>query len=542
MSGAVTERVAGHGMADEGGPRGFRWTPAAIVIAVAAVVAAGLRAYQLSRPGFLLGVTEYDDGPYFGSAVRLISGVLPYKSFVVVQPPGITLLMVPAAVIGKITGSTATGMAIGRILTSLASVAGVVLAGLWVRHRGVLAVLVTCGVTAVYPDAVEAARTVLVEPWLVVFTLAGLITVFDRDQVTSRSRRLGLGGVLLGAAGLVEGWAIVPVLVLLGLIAATTGADRWRRAGWVAGGVAAGFIIPVAPFLAASPHGFYRSLITAQIGRRAHAVRVGAVGRLRDMAGLTDFRLPTTGAVVFIAVVIAAAIVGFTVAAWILARKPPPPLDTFAVVATAAVIGMLWWPNQFHYHFSAFLAPFLAAAIGLPAARWAGALAAARPAAAPWLRWGTSGLAAGLLIWFSVLHFGTESRLGPYISPAEISSVTRTIPRGACVVSDEASYLLMANRFSSDVPGCSQMIDGLGTDLALSGGLKPETGAGRHPAVAAAWRSAFRHAGYALLTISQYKRIPYTHGLRRYFRSNFAEAAHDARGDALYVRTPASHG
>jgi hypothetical protein len=529
-------------MADEGGRRGFRWTPAAIVIAVAAIVATGLRAYQLSRPGFLLGATEYDDGPYFGSAVRLISGVLPYKSFVVVQPPGITLLMVPAAAVGKISGSAAAGMAIGRILTAAASVAAVVLAGLWVRHRGMLAVLVTCGVLAVYPDAVGAAHTVLVEPWLVLFTLAGLITVFDRDQVTPRARRLGWGGVLLGVAGLVEGWAIVPVLVLLAVIAATTGAQRWRRAGWVAGGVAAGFIIPVAPFLAASPHGVYRSLITAQIGRRAHAVRVGAVDRLRDMAGLTDFQLPSTGAVVFISVVIAVAIVGFTVAAWILARKPPPPLDAFAVVATAAVIGMLWWPNQFHYHFSAFLAPFLAAAIGLSAARWAGALAAARPAAAPWLRWGTSGLAAGLLIWFSVLHFGTESRLGPYISPAEISSVTRTIPRGACVVSDEASYLLMANRFSSDVPGCSQMIDGLGTDLALSGGLKPETGAGRHPAVAAAWRSAFRHAGYALLTISQYKRIPYTHGLRQYFRSNFAEAAHDARGDALYVRTPASHG
>ncbi|MBO0807712.1 MAG: hypothetical protein J2P32_05345, partial [Actinobacteria bacterium] len=233
---------------------------------MATIVATGLRAYQLSRPGYLLGVTEYDDGPYFGSAVRLISGVLPYKSFVVVQPPGITLLMVPAAVIGKISGSTATGMAIGRVATAAASVAGVVAAGLWVRHRGLLAVVVTCGVAAVYPDAVGAAHTVLVEPWLVLFTLAGLVTVFDRDRVSSRARRLGWGGVLLGCAGLVEGWAVVPVLVLLVVIAVTAGADRWRRAGWVAGGVAAGFLIPVAPFLAASPHGFYRSLITAQIG------------------------------------------------------------------------------------------------------------------------------------------------------------------------------------------------------------------------------------------------------------------------------------
>ncbi|HZC40941.1 MAG TPA: hypothetical protein VE343_09725, partial [Streptosporangiaceae bacterium] len=144
MGETVGARVAGRGAARHSAPGRawrLRWSPVAAVIVAAVALALALRAYELARPGYLLGVTEYDDGPYFGSAVRLISGVLPYKSFVVVQPPGITLLMVPAAAIGKITGSTATGMAIGRILTSLASVAGVVLAGLWVRHRGVLAVL-----------------------------------------------------------------------------------------------------------------------------------------------------------------------------------------------------------------------------------------------------------------------------------------------------------------------------------------------------------------------------------------------------------------
>jgi len=72
-------------------------------------------------------------------------GILPYRDFVFVQPPGITLLMTPAALIAKATGSTAGGMAIGRILTTLASAAGVVLLGLLVRHRGVLATLVACG-------------------------------------------------------------------------------------------------------------------------------------------------------------------------------------------------------------------------------------------------------------------------------------------------------------------------------------------------------------------------------------------------------------
>ena len=193
-----------------------------LVIAAATAVGLALRLWQLSRPGYLLGVTEYDDGPYFGSAVRLVDGALPYRDFILVQPPGITLLMVPAALAGKVAG-TALGMAAGRILTTLASTAGIVLAGLLVRHRGVLAALVACGVLAVYPDSVAAAHTVLVEPWLVLCCLAGALAVLDGDRVTASARRLAWGGAAFGFAGAVESWAILPVVVLLGLCCAGLG-------------------------------------------------------------------------------------------------------------------------------------------------------------------------------------------------------------------------------------------------------------------------------------------------------------------------------
>jgi hypothetical protein len=39
-----------------------RLTPAGWVILVATVLALGLRLLELSRPGHLLGVTEYDEG------------------------------------------------------------------------------------------------------------------------------------------------------------------------------------------------------------------------------------------------------------------------------------------------------------------------------------------------------------------------------------------------------------------------------------------------------------------------------------------------
>ena len=47
------------------------------------------------------GVTQYDDGVYLGAAIRFVSGVLPYRDFVFVQPPGIVVLMSPVALLGR---------------------------------------------------------------------------------------------------------------------------------------------------------------------------------------------------------------------------------------------------------------------------------------------------------------------------------------------------------------------------------------------------------------------------------------------------------
>ena len=57
-------------------------------------------------------------------------------------------------------------MATGRILTLLASSARVVLGGLLVRHRGLLAVIVTSGLLAVYPASVTDSHTIFIEPWV----------------------------------------------------------------------------------------------------------------------------------------------------------------------------------------------------------------------------------------------------------------------------------------------------------------------------------------------------------------------------------------
>ncbi len=342
----------------------------------AAIIGTGLtglalRAWILIWPG-LMSVTQYDDGPYFGSAVRLVHGVLPYRSYAFVQPPGITELMSPAA-LESYLGGTAWALVLGRILTVLAGAAAVVLAGLLVRHRGVLAVLLTGGIMAIYPPAAASARTVLLEPWLVLFCLAGALAVFDGDRLTSRTRRLAWGGVAFGFGGAIKVWAIVPVLVIVVLCL-----PQVRRAAVFAGGVAAGFVIPVLPFVIASPGRFYDDVVVAQLARIG--TRVPTWKRFNSMMGTPKFLTPTT--VVALAVIVVLFVIVAQIAASRVTRRPPAPLDWFAVVSAALIVVMFLWPPYYASHYSAFFGPFLALSLALPVARLATGLAERRPAGA----------------------------------------------------------------------------------------------------------------------------------------------------------------
>jgi alpha-1,2-mannosyltransferase len=507
-------------------------TPVNVVIIACTLVALGLRLYyQYTRPGWLVGVTEYDDGPYFGSAVRLVHGSMPYRDFVIVQPPGITLLMSPVGLLTYWTG-TAWGLAIGRILTVLAGTAAVALAGLLVRHRGVLAVLITCGVMAVYSDAVAAAHTVLVEPWLVLFCVIGLVAVFDGDRLTASTKRLAWGGAAFGFAGAVEAWAIVPVLILAAFLL-----PQLRRALVFAGGVAAGFLIPALPFAIAAPSQFYRSLITAQIGYRAHAARIGILLRLKNIIGFPYTLSWSKGLVLLAVLVILAFVLVTQVAAALVTRQPQPVLDWFATVATIVVVLMFLWPPQFHYHFCAFLAPFLALTLALPVSRLLAGLpdGTASPAAKHQLGLAALGVAGLILVVLAGLQARFESGVPKVIGPIP-ARIDAIIPSGACVVTDQVSVTLAANRFVSNVPGCPQMIDSLGTVLALSNGLKPTTGAGDVPKVAAFWNQTFSHAQYLILTATNGRRIAWTPALHRYVANNFRLVYRSPRKLLVYVR------
>ena len=498
------------------------------VIITATLLAVGLRLYDLSRPGFLLGINEYDEGTDFGSAIRLVHGALPYRDFVMVQPPGITVLMFPVALATKAMG-TDIGMAVARVITALASAAAVPVAGLLTRHRGLFATLVTCGVLAIFPDAILAARTVLLEPWLVLFCLLGALVLFDGDQVASSTRRLLLGGVLFGFAGAIKVWAILPVVVILVLTA-----RRPRQASVYASGVALGFCVPVLPFALGAPTVFYRGVIVAQLVR-SDIARIPQGYRLQQMLGLAHFAQLTTAALVVIGAVVVLVTAAVTVLGSRLAHSPPPALDRFATGSCALVVAAFLWPVDFYYHYAAFLAPFLALTMALPAARLLAASAAGGTRSRlGWLRRCAMTTAAATLVVLTVFQVILESSEHTGVPVNEIAAAQRLIPPGACVVTDQASYTIAIDRFVSTVPGCSLMIDGLGTDYMLSNGRNPQNDAGRSKAVQAEWMLAFRAAQYAWLTTVSYRRIPWTPQLKAYFNSHFVPLTEGL--DLLYIR------
>jgi hypothetical protein len=522
-----------------GGWRGRAWlTPVNAAIVVAILLALGLRLYQLAGPGYMFGVTEYDDGDYFGSAIHLINGVLPYRDFVFVQPPGITLLMTPMALLSKAIG-TAGGMAVGRVLTTLASVAGVLLAGLLVRHRGTAATIIACGVLAVYPDSIATARTVLLEPWLALFCLAGAVAMFDRDHLTASRRRLLLGGIFFGFAGAIEAWAIAPALVILALTL-----PRFRRLVTCAIGMAAGFLVPVAPFAALAPGNFFRDLIVAQAGPRKGALRVPIWYRFKEMGGLSNIQVGH-GIELLMVVLITGFVAAGLAVAWVNSRRPPPALDWFSAATAGLVATAFMLPDVFYFHFVAFLAPFVSLTVGLSLSLL---IQAVRPVMdrggmSPAVQWWAGLLAAAVILVFGVSEVTAIYRDQHGLLAAQaaarmdiVSTVRRVVPPGACVLTDQVSYTIAADRFVNSVPGCSTMDDGTGADLALSHGLKPSTGADKVPAVVDMWRDAFEHAQYVLLSRGSVKRVAWTPALHAYFHRSFRLIASVRTGDALYVR------
>jgi hypothetical protein len=464
--------------------------------------------------------------------VRLVHGAIPYRDFVFVQPPGIVLLMAPLALVAKATG-TATAFAAARVLTACASAAAVPLAGLLVRRRGPLAVALACGLLAVYPSGITAAHTVLLEPWLVLFCLLGAVAAFDGGQLTRRPRRLAWAGAAFGFAAAVKLWAVLPALVVALLCWRTLFP---RALGRYLAGAAGAFGVAVLPFLVLAPHALYRDIVTAQLSR-IDVTRISVWDRAQSLAGLSVPRPASHAAIVVAAAAFAAFTLLCALGAWLRTRRPPAALEWFAWLTAASILGAFLWPADYYPHYAWFFAPFLALAVALPASRLVGPYERPANRAITLL----TVAAAAVAVVVGVRQFDQLSGLR---SGDPTPLVRQDTPAGACILADIPAVTILSDRFVSTAPGCSPMVDPIGTSYALSGGRNGVTGAGRTPAVHAAWMSAFEAAQYVWLQCSptakrqclSVRRVPWTRALRVYFSQHFEPVYGDRAHANLFAR------
>jgi hypothetical protein len=551
-----------------GGRRGSRgealrayWVaPQGLIMLAVAGLALAVRLYLLSRPGYLTGITEYDDGVYLGGALSLLSGGVPYRDFAFVQPPGILLLMFPAALIAKASSVTAA-MAAARLLTVGASAACVVLAGALVRHRGPLVTLVACGIVAVYPDDIMAAHTLLLEPWMNLLVLSGACVAFRGGRLAP-PRWLLYAGLLFGLAVAVKYWAVIPAL---GLFALCLLAGTRAHAVRFAGGALAGFALPVLPFAAGGPTVFVRSTVLDQASRAGSAVPeplrlahlTGLADLLNDAGRLTagsdagslfargDVTAAATWATgwlpVLTAAVLAAVLVLGLAAYWRGASSgaapwavnAPEPLTWYAAGTLCLTLAAVLSYSAFFYHYADFAAPWLAVTAGYAGqALWRGA----PPRLHTW-RSARRGLAAAAAAFVLVAGFQAWELSG--LRASETGADAALIPPGACVVTDEISLAVAANRFTAGAGGCPDVLDALATTLVTDNGMSVQGGAGALSRVPATWKAVFSRARYVWLSSSSGRRIPWTKALTAWFARTFRPLdtrAGDPGEGQVYVR------
>lgn len=520
------------------------------LLVLPALLAAGLCAYALASPGVLSGVYGYDDGVYVGAAVRLVQGIVPYRDFVLVQPPGIVVLLAPVALFSRIFG-TDGALAAARILTAVVTVANVLLLGRLLRPRGRLASLAGGSALALFPLAVAADNTVLLEPYVAFFCLLGGLVAFPAGRLAG-PRRCLLAGGLLGVAGTVK---LSALLVGVALLACVLFGRHWREAGAIVGGIAAAGVLLCGPFALAGPSAFARDVVLTQLRRASAGARTVPIGaRIGSLTGLSGLPGLHPGTVVPVVVLVVA--VGLGACCLLAGRGHLGHLDGFLATAAGLSLAATIWSTEFFAHYAYLPAVFSAGLAGISAGHLSTFVHRPRRPAVPGSALGASSVepdrpergrrllpvVLGLAVVLAASALFTEDVIyaGQYVRASDVRSpqllLGAAVPPGSCVVSDEPALTLAADRFVATSPTCPAMVDPYGTWLVDAPGHPPPTTGPPPRRLVAQWTGWLAASDYVLLTAPLSDFVPWTPALRSRFARSEALVAEGPSG-YLYLNT-----
>lgn len=423
---------------------------------VVGATAFALRLAPVLAGGGLFGRGNYDDGVYYASAAGFVHGLMPYRDFLILHPPGIVLALAPFAELARWIGEP-SAFAAARVFFMLIGTANAILVGVALRRLGAAAALTGGLFYAVFYPAVYVEHSTLLEPLATTCLLGaiGLIagTIDARPTTAPAPTKVTLwlaaAGVLLGISASIKIWGMEPAVAVIGWALVALG---WRRALTISAGVAIGATAICLPFFAAAPGQMWRLVVLSQLGRP----KAGGdfFQRAGMIAGLTplDTKPPTWWL----------AVAGFVVAGCCLAAARSSVGRLFVVVL-AACAAMLFVTPSWFVHYAALTAGPLAlvvgAAAGWVAARVRRALTATISATV------VIGLLAG---------YASTVVTRPFGSPFPTAALQPVVAAATtCVTTDDPISLIELNVLRRNMQrGCPLVVDLGGYNYAMQVGTR----------------------------------------------------------------------
>ncbi len=418
--------------------QGVRRLSPPLVVALVALVA---RLAPVLRGGGLTGILAYDDGVYYSASDALLSGRLPYRDYLLLHPPGITLVLAPFAALGRLVGEDPIGLAAARLAFMAIGAASAVLVWAVARRVSPRAGLVAGLGYAVWQPAAYAERTTLLEPLVNLGLLAALVLL---GAGPATRRRVLLAGAALGLAVAVKAWAVVPLAVLALWLLRRDG--RRSAAAFLAAGVAAAAAVCL-PFLVPAGPAMVRMVVLDQLGRPSNAVPVPV--RLASIEAVHLSPRVLTGGTAALVVALALAVAAL---AALLAWRVPAARPWAALLGAQG--GLLLTSPSYFAHYGTYVAPALALLAGTGADAFLSAVV--DRSTHPWaLRPLVPAVGLVALAVLSV-HVVTqpEGRRVPARTAVDALSGVR------CVAADSAAALVTADVLSRDLrDGCRLVVD-----------------------------------------------------------------------------------
>ncbi|WP_157719797.1 glycosyltransferase family 39 protein [Microlunatus sagamiharensis] len=419
------------------------WSVLALGLGTVAFLA---RLVPVLRGGGLFGLGNYDDGVYFSAAVALSHGVVPYRDFLLLHPPGIVVLLWPFAVLGHVTGS-AVAFAVARVAFMALGATNAVLVALLLRRSGTPAAVVGGLAYALALPAVYIGSSTLLETPAST-CLLGALLLLDRVAERRAWARVFGAGLLLALAADTKIWNVVVGAAVLLWVVLRSGPRR--TAAFVLGGAVGGVAVCL-PFLLLAGPTMWRMVVLDQLARGGSDAPVAV--RVSDVLGLTAWQPDVVGWSA-LTVVAAAVALGCCVLA---CRRPS---GRTAVVLLATTTALLLQVPSWYPHYPGLAVGPLALVLG-------SAAGVALPTLASWRR-AVAGVAvlAALVAWAVP---GLQRPFGTRFPAARLAAATDV---SGCVTSDDPTTLLELGALDRDLARrCPVVLDlsGYSYDLRTPG-------------------------------------------------------------------------